>query len=115
MRVLIVDDEAGIRFLLRTAFELAGHEVTEAIHGAQALELIRTFEPAVVVTDFMMPVMTGGELIDALRDNPETAELPIILVTASISPAAHAKVDAAFRKPVDPELIVRTAEELVRG
>ena len=58
-RILVVDDEADLRFLLRRIFEKAGHEVTDAGHGAEALECVRGSPPELVVTDMMMPVMGG--------------------------------------------------------
>src|ERR1700685_1336098 len=61
-RILVVDDEPDLRFLLRRIFEKAGHEVTDAGHGAEALECVRGSPPELVVTDMMMPVMGGRDL-----------------------------------------------------
>ena len=112
-KILIVDDESSLRFVLKLAFELAGHDVVEAQHGAAALERVGELRPDVVVTDFMMPVMDGGELISRLRANPETTDIPIVLVTASAIVAGEG-VDVMLRKPFEPEHVVATAESLVR-
>src|SRR2546430_13256574 len=69
-RILVVDDEPGQRFLLRRIFERAGHEVTDAGDGAAALRAVRQRAPDLVVTDMMMPVMGGAELIRCLRGEP---------------------------------------------
>ena len=70
-KILIVDDESSMRFLLRTTFELDGYEVDEAANGRAAAELLESNrEYDLVSTDFMMPVMNGGELIDRIRQNP---------------------------------------------
>ena len=62
--ILIVDDEPDVRFVLRMAFELAGHEIVEAHHGGAALERVPESRPDLVVTDVMMPVLDGLELVD---------------------------------------------------
>jgi CheY-like chemotaxis protein len=62
-RILVVDDEPDERFLLRRMFERAGHEVLDAADGAAALAIVRESAPDLIVTDMMMPVMDGPELI----------------------------------------------------
>ncbi len=80
-KILIVDDEPDLRYLLRRVFERAGHVVTDAGHGEAALESVRGAPPDLVVTDMMMPVMDGAELIRRLRPDPATAGIPILAVT----------------------------------
>ena len=82
-RILVVDDEPDLRFLLRRIFEKAGHEVTDAGNGAEALECVRGSPPELVVTDMMMPIMDGRELIRRLRTDPATARIPILAVTGN--------------------------------
>ena len=115
-RVLVVDDESSMRFLLRLAFETAGHQVEEAPNGlaaAQAIESGRA--PELVATDFMMPLMNGGELIARLRANPATADVPVILVSSSPGSERRTGADAFFRKPFDPVEIAECAERLLKG
>jgi CheY-like chemotaxis protein len=82
-RVLIVDDEPDVRFILRHMFENGDYEVAEAINGAVALECINEAAPDLVCTDLMMPVMNGNELIERLRSNPDTATIPILSMTSN--------------------------------
>src|SRR3984885_7345067 len=82
-RILVVEAEPDQRFILRKIFERAGHEVVDASHGAEALEHVRGAPPELVVTDMMMPVMDGRELIRRLRADPATARIPIIAVTGN--------------------------------
>ena len=89
--ILVVDDDPNMRFLLRLIFESRGYEVTEAQHGVAALIRIKNALPDLVVTDIKMPVMDGGELIKHLRSDPQTADLPILAVTAN----RYAQTDAA--------------------
>ena len=103
--VLVVDDEPDIRFLLRTTLELAGYGVVEAAHGEEALEQVRHSPPQLVVTDQMMPVMNGSELIERLRADGSTESIPIMMVSGTRS--AQPGADAVLGKPFDPaELIV---------
>ena len=88
--ILVVDDESNMRFLIRMILEHAGYEVVEAAHGAAALERAKQSPPDLVVTDLMMPVMNGRELIERLRAEPETAGIPIVVVSANPSSVADA-------------------------
>lgn len=110
--VLIVDDESSLRFLLRMSFEAAGYDVTEAQHGAAALALVETLHPDLVVTDFMMPVMDGRELIERLRADSATETIPIILVTSTVGLDAL-PVDSMLGKPFDCAEVLASAEHLL--
>lgn len=113
-RILIVDDESSMRFLLRTTFELDGYDVEEAPNGRAAAELLESNrEYSLVSTDFMMPLMNGGELIDRIRKNPSTEQLPIILVSSSPGSERRTAADAFFRKPFDPSALLARARELM--
>jgi CheY-like chemotaxis protein len=95
--ILVVDDEPDLRFILRRIFEGAGHQVSEAWHGAAALDLVAAVLPDLVVTDMMMPVMGGVELIRRLRAEPGTATIPILAVSGD--PHLAGGADAIVRKP----------------
>ena len=110
-RILVVDDEPDLRFILRRIFEKAGHEVTDAGHGAQALERVRGSLPELVVTDMMMPVMDGRELIRRLRADPATAQIPILAVTGNGELADAA--NALLAKPYQPDQILAAANTLL--
>jgi CheY-like chemotaxis protein len=112
-RILVVDDEPDLRFILRRIFEKAGHEVADAGHGAAALECVRGSLPELVVTDMMMPVMDGHELIRRLRADPATAQIPILAVTGNGELADTA--DALLLKPYQPDQILAAANALLAG
>jgi len=105
-----------MRFLLRLAFEVSGHQVEEAPNGLAAIQAVEGGRaPDLIATDFMMPLMNGGELIARLRANPVTADVPVILVSSSPGSEQKTAADAFFRKPFDPvELEERAAELLAR-
>jgi CheY-like chemotaxis protein len=109
--ILIVDDESNMRFVLRMILEDGGYEVVEASHGAAALERAKESQPDLVVTDLMMPVMTGRELIERLRADPQTAEIPIVAISANPSVTLD-DVDALLGKPFDPDELLETARSL---
>jgi CheY-like chemotaxis protein len=112
-RILVVDDEPDIRFLLRRILERAGHDVFDANHGAAALEVVGQTKPDVVVTDIMMPVMDGAELIRRLRSEATTATIPILAVTGD--PHLASAADAVMSKPfLGPELL-SLIDTLVNG
>jgi CheY-like chemotaxis protein len=111
-RILVVDDEPAQRFALRRIFERAGHEVTDAGDGAAALRAVRESRPDLVVTDMMMPVMGGNELIKQLRGEPATVGIPILAATGDCYLAAGA--DAVISKPYRPEHLIEVADGLLR-
>jgi two-component system, OmpR family, response regulator RpaB len=79
LRILVADDEANIRRILKTRLEMQGHELALAENGAEALELFRGFEPDLVVLDVMMPELDGFAVTERIRAQ---SEVPIILLTA---------------------------------
>lgn len=104
--ILVVDDDSATRFMVRSILEIAGHEVIEASHGSAALQLISPERvPDVVVTDLVMPVLDGKELIAQLRSQPATATIPIVVVSGSRVEAwtlkAAGLVEAVVPKPFD--------------
>jgi CheY-like chemotaxis protein len=103
-----------MRFLLRLAFEMDAHQVEEAPNGLAAIQAIEGGRaPDLVATDFMMPLMNGGELIARLRANPATRELPVILVSSSPGSERKTEADAFFRKPFDPVALAECAQKLL--
>jgi CheY-like chemotaxis protein len=78
-RVLIVDDEPLVRGLLRDFLTTLGDEVATAASGAEALKVVSVFQPDVILTDMLMPGMSGADLLDALRQAGVT--VPVILIS----------------------------------
>ncbi|MGA2660865.1 MAG: adenylate/guanylate cyclase domain-containing protein [Verrucomicrobiota bacterium] len=80
--VLIVDDEEQNRLLLRDPLEARGYEIAEAENGEQALEQVAERLPDVILLDVMMPRMDGFEVCRRLKNDPNTAPIPVLVVTA---------------------------------
>jgi CheY-like chemotaxis protein len=113
---LIVEDVAFLRFAFGRLLRMHGFEVQEATDGRQALDCIETFRPQLVLTDLMMPVMDGVELIKTLHDDPATADLPVVAITADATEQAERQARDAgavdvIKKPIDlPTLLARLKE-----
>ncbi len=113
MRVLLVEDAPFLRYAFGRLLRMHGFEVREATDGQEALDMLGEFHPQLVLTDLMMPVMDGIELIRRIRANPRTADLPIVAITADATEQAERQARAAgaidvITKPIDlPALLER--------
>lgn len=110
-KILAVDDERHIVRLVQVNLERAGYQVVTAFDGKEALEKIDAEHPDLVVLDVMMPYMDGFEVLQTLRKNPNTRDLPVIMLTAKAQDADvfrgwQSGVDCYLTKPFNPmELI----------
>jgi DNA-binding response OmpR family regulator len=80
--VLVIDDESDVLLLCRVNLELAGFEVIEAADGRTGMDLAFNAQPDAVVLDLMLPEVDGNEVLEALLANEETADLPIVVLSA---------------------------------
>ena len=80
VKILIVDDEAGVRELLKDALKLAGFETQAANDGMSALTALRSYTPDIMIIDINMPLMDGFELVERLRKNGN--EVPVLMLSA---------------------------------
>lgn len=81
---LVVDDSMLIRHTVCRFLEERGFAVESATNGWEALEMLESIRPSLIVTDLQMPKMSGDELIAALRARPSTADIPVIVLTGSL-------------------------------
>lgn len=119
--VLVVDDESAIREMIRFALSKSGMKVRCAANGLEALEKINNKQPDIILLDWMMPKMSGPELIRRLGKNQVTSNIPIIMLTARVSEddkvtGLNTGADDYIIKPFSPrELIARIAAVLRRS
>lgn len=111
--ILIVDDDAEIRLMLSLLFQLEGWRVTEAKDGIDALEKVATSLPDAIVLDVMMPNMDGITFCHSLREKPEAADIPVIMLSGKPTEWAayeglRAGASAYLTKPPNlDELVLR--------
>lgn len=114
--VLLVEDEVDLRDNLEIVLTHAGHQVSTAGNGREALALIEQSPPDLVVSDISMPVMTGLQMLAAIRnDHPTLAEMPVILLTAlsdkeDVIAGREIGADDYLTKPVDYRVLVATID-----
>ena len=82
MKILVVEDEDDIRTNLQRLLRIEGYDVEAAPNGRVGLELARSIQPALILSDVMMPELDGFGLVEALRQDPQTQQIPVILLTA---------------------------------
>jgi CheY-like chemotaxis protein len=104
--IAAADDDLNVRTIVTRVLARAGHEVLTCDDGEALVREVRSHHPDVVVTDNEMPVMTGLEVVRALHDDPDTADIPIVVASGSVSAAAAAEVlrdgDQLVPKPFTP-------------
>jgi CheY-like chemotaxis protein len=114
---LVVDDSMLIRYTVCRSLEERGYTVESATNGLEALQILARVTPDVVVTDMQMPKMSGSELITALKKNPETAKIPIIIVAGRASgfDENEKRADFAIYKDIDIQCQLGKALDAVMG
>jgi PAS domain S-box-containing protein len=117
-RVLVVDDNADLRDYMRRMLAAAGHEVSVAVDGQDALDMARATHPEVIVSDVMMPRLDGFGLLRALREDEALRETPVVLLSARAGEEARvggleAGADDYLTKPFSArELLARVSSNL---
>ena len=122
--ILIVEDNERNRKLVRTILEFKGYEVVELEDGEPAVRTAREHKPALILMDIQLPKVDGITALNQLRADPETRDIPVAAVTASVTPSEREKVQAAgfnayIAKPIDVttfgEIIDRLAGRVGAG
>lgn len=119
MKVLVVDDEKDITALAAYHLEREGFHVLQAHDGLQALDLIKRERPGLLILDLMLPHLSGLDLCRRLRKEPDTARLPILMLTAKAEEAdkvlgLELGGDDYLTKPFGPRELVARVKALIR-
>jgi len=114
---MVVDDSMLIRYTVCRFLEERGFAVEAATNGVEALQILGRVHPDLIVTDMQMPKMSGSELITALKKNPETANIPIIIVAGRASgfDETEKRADFAIYKDIDIQAQLEKALDAVMG
>ena len=114
--VLVVEDEFGVADVIVAALEDEGYRVIVAANGRQGMDRLREAVPALIIMDFMMPVMDGAAMGAAVRADPTFAGLPIIMTSAISEPAVRERFphyQAFLRKPFRVQELLDCVAELL--
>lgn len=117
--VLIADDEAPIRLLVRVNLEAEGYRVVEAADGVETLDAVRAERPDVILLDVMMPHKDGWQVAEELLGDAELASIPVIFLTARADLRDHERglVAGALQyitKPFNPRELAACVEDAIR-
>jgi len=114
---LVVDDSMLIRHTVCRFLEERGFSVESATNGQEALEILKRVRPDIIVTDMQMPKMSGGELITALKGQPATANIPIVIVAGKQSgfDKKEKRANFAIFKDIDIEAQLSEALRVIMG
>jgi len=118
--VLLIEDDHDLRALLELTLEAPDRRIVSTSDGCQALELARSLRPDLLVTDWMLPGLSGIEVIERLRRNEETAGIPVIMVTIrddeqSRQRAGTVGVFAFMTKPFRPAELQAAVDQALNG
>ncbi|PYQ41732.1 MAG: hypothetical protein DMF77_14965, partial [Acidobacteria bacterium] len=118
MKVLVTDDDADSRELVRLTLAMHKIQVVEAAGGTECLKVAQDAHPDAILLDVMMPSMDGPTTLTALRANPVTASIPVIFLTASAMPSEVERLKklgarAVVAKPFDPFTLPSAVRELL--
>ncbi|MCL7929027.1 response regulator transcription factor [Halomonas llamarensis] len=118
--VLVVDDEPNIVLSLEFLMEQAGFQVTIAEDGEQALESVKNAHPDLILLDISLPGISGFDVLEQLRGQPDTASLPIIMLTAHGREVEREKgmalgADDYITKPFSTQTLVEKVKALLNG
>lgn len=117
-KVLVVDDEVHIVHVVAIKLRHNGYEVISAENGVEALELALKENPDIIVTDVQMPLMSGPEFVRKLRQNDQTENTPVIMLTARSftieeEEKQNLKISQCLSKPFSPKELLRSIEDIL--
>jgi len=118
-KVLVVDDEEYIQHILNFSFGAEGYEVITAADGEEAVKIARSEKPDIIVLDIMMPKMDGYEACKQIKADPQTQDIPVILLTAKGREVdrklgAEAGADDYVVKPFSPGRLIERVEGFIK-
>jgi len=118
IRILVAEDNAVNRELLRELLEARGYTVSEACDGQEALHMIEQVKPELLLLDIGMPVLDGFAVIQRIRENPRLALLPVVAVTAYAMRGDREKIlqsgfDGYLSKPLNPSSLTEELDRLL--
>jgi CheY-like chemotaxis protein/MinD-like ATPase involved in chromosome partitioning or flagellar assembly len=117
-RILVIDDDRSLLRMITIMLDKAGHEPLLATHGYQGIELARSEQPDMAIVDVMMPELSGYDVCRRLREDPRTANIPLLILTARAQPmdqqmAIDSGADDFVTKPVTLDDLIYHVDQLL--
>lgn len=117
-KILVIDDDASTMMIISSTLKSVGYSVVQAYGGDDAVRKAKAQQPALVLTDLEMPDITGVEIIDRLRADPETQHIPIVAVTSHVwdviaQSASQVGCDGYLTKPFLPKQLIETVRKFL--
>lgn len=117
-KILIAEDERDIRELVTFTLNFAGYEVVAASNGEEAVQLVEREMPDLVILDVRMPRMTGYEACTRIKNNPKTAHIPVVFLSAKgqeaeIQTGLQAGADEYLLKPFAPDQLIAHVQKML--
>ncbi|MCK9267670.1 MAG: response regulator [Alkaliphilus sp.] len=117
-KILVVDDERALRLLVVDTLEIGDYEIFETDNGIDALEIAKNKKPNLIILDVMMPGMTGYEVCEHIKTNPDLAHIKILILTAKgqqadRKAAKYALADYYLSKPFSPMELLLMVEKII--
>ena len=119
-KILVIDDEERVRDMIKFRLCLLGYEVVEATNGRDGLEAASREQPDLVLLDIMMPDVDGFQVCDRLKENEETREIPVVMLTAKgeamdVARAYNCGAEDYVVKPYDPRVLHQKVAKNLRA
>lgn len=117
VKILLIEDDPLMVRLYQKIFTFEGYEVAVAMGGEEGLKKVKSFKPTLILLDIMMPKMTGLEVLDKLKADPEIKKIPVVILTnlASQRDAETALAKGAVKYIVKSEYDPKQVTEMVKG
>lgn len=119
--ILIIDDEWTNRLLYKEFLKSAGYKITLAKDGLEGLELIYTYYPDLIILDMKLPIVTGCEVYRKIKEDPDTKDIPVLIISAYIDPRIIQKeclgstMDNVYQKPINHQKIKERIDVILNG
>ncbi len=118
-KILIIDDSTTNVVLLEAILNSKGYQVQTALSAVEALPMIEKEKPVLILLDLLMPRISGFEFMEKIRRNPETSDIPVIVVSAVTDEANKRRIMNTgvrdfIEKPIDIQALIQKVEKIVR-
>lgn len=119
-KILVADDDDNILLLVRANLEIDGYEVLEASDGEKALQIIENNRPDLILLDVMMPKIDGWKVLKKVKQTPELASIPVVMLTAKVQETDQIKgwesgANEYVTKPFNPLSLIQIVKKLLSG